>query len=112
MKEGELRKHSTCSLCKQKIGKSGLPLFYRLTIERFGVKMDAVERQTGLAMMLGGNGFLAGVMGPDEDMAMPLMDKLTLVICELCAGEPTNFWVHRLAETESTVIEPKMERIV
>ena len=103
MKEKELRAHSVCSICRQKIGASGLPLFYRLTIERFGVDMSAVSRQTGLAMMLNGNGYLAGVMGRDEDMATPIMEKLTLVVCELCAGEATSFWVHRLAEYETTV---------
>lgn len=103
MKEKELRDHCICSLCKQRIGNTVLPLFYRVTIERFGVKLDAVRRQTGLEMMLNGCVPLAMVMGTDEEMAVPLMDKLTLVICESCAGEPTEFQVHRLAECESTV---------
>ena len=104
MKEQELRAHASCSLCKQKIGTGGLPLFYRLTIERFGVDLHAVSRQTGLAMMLGGYADLARVMGPDEEMARPLMPTLTLVVCEACAGDPTDYWVHRLAECPSTVM--------
>lgn len=102
MKEQELRAHATCSLCRQKIGASGVPLFYRLTIERFGVKLDAVRRQTGLAMLLNGNGVIARVMGPDEDMAMPVMDPLVLVVCESCSTEPRHC-VAGLAEIESTV---------
>lgn len=66
MKEQELRAHATCSLCRQKIGASGLPLFYRLTVERFGVKLDAVRRQAGLEMMLGGAVRIAQAMGIDE----------------------------------------------
>lgn len=47
MKERELRAHAVCSLCRKKIGDSGMPLFYRLTVERFGVKVDAARRQAG-----------------------------------------------------------------
>lgn len=85
MKEEELRKHTDCSICKKKIGHTGLPLFWRVGVERFGVDMNAVRRQEGLAMQLGGNAFLASVMGPDEDLAKPMMDKLTLTLCEECS---------------------------
>ncbi len=37
MKERELREHATCSLCRQKIGHTGLPLFWVVRIERFGI---------------------------------------------------------------------------
>lgn len=103
MKEKELRAHATCSLCRKKIGESDLPLFYRLTIERFGVKLDAVRRQAGLEMLLNGHVGLAQIMGPDEEMAMPLMEKLTLVVCETCSMQQEPYCVARLAETESTV---------
>lgn len=86
VKEAELRKHCTCSLCGKKVGETGLPLFWRLTVDRFGVDMRAVQRQTGLAMMLG-SPVLAGVMGPDEDMAKPVMQPVVLTICETCAVE-------------------------
>lgn len=102
MKEKELRAHATCSLCRQKIGASGLPLFYRLTVERFGVKLDAVRRQAGLEMMLGGHVLIAQAMGPDEEMTMPMMEKLVLVVCESCSTE-TRHCVAGLAEIESTV---------
>lgn len=48
--------------------------------------MQAIQRQTGLAMMLGGNGALASVMGPDENMTIPLSNKLTVMICDICDG--------------------------
>ena len=53
MKERELRLHATCSLCRQKIGHTNLPLFWTVRIERHGIDMRAVQRQTGLAMMPG-----------------------------------------------------------
>jgi hypothetical protein len=86
VKEAELRKHSTCDLCHEKIGHTGLPLFWRVTVERFGIDMAAARRQTGLGMMIGAP--LASVMGPDEDMATPMMEAAVLTICEACAVDP------------------------
>lgn len=102
MKEKELRAHSTCSLCRKKLGQTRFPGFYRLTVERFVLDPGAISRQQGLGMMLGGNGFLAMYMSADEDMAKPMMDKLALVVCEDCATNDTTC-VARLAEVESTV---------
>jgi hypothetical protein len=102
MKEQELREHTTCSLCRQKIGATGIPLFYRVTVERFGVKLDAVRRQAGLEMMLGGHVRIAQAMGPDEEMTMPMMDPLVLVVCETCSASQA-LCVAQLAEVESTV---------
>lgn len=85
MKERELRAHSDCSLCGNKIGHTGLPLFWRLTVERFGIDVNAVRRQDGLTAVLGGHVAIAQAMGPDDDMATPLMEPLTLTVCESCA---------------------------
>lgn len=106
MKEHELRQHATCSLCQHKIG-GGLPLFYRLTIERFGINLDAVRRQSGLAVAMG-HAVLAQVMGPDEDMAQPVMDKLTLVVCEDCSIKARHC-VAALAEIEGIGVGAKKE---
>ena len=96
MKEKELREHAICTVCKRAIGHAGLPLFYVLTIERYGVKMDAVKRQDGLSALLGGHARLAAVMGPDEEMTESLMDPGKITVCEVCAGVP--HLVHYLAE--------------
>ncbi len=84
MKEKELREHSNCSICEKKIGETGIPLFWTVQIKWFGIKLDAVQRQQGLTMMLGGHAGLAGVMGPDEDMA-ECIRTVTLTVCEDCA---------------------------
>lgn len=84
MKESELRKYATCSACQKGIGHTGLPLFWRVTIERFGVNVHAARRQDGLAAHLG-SPLLASIMGPDEEMTMPMMDAITLSLCETCA---------------------------
>jgi len=83
MKEKELRKHATCSLCGKKIGRTGLPMFWTVTAKRWDLDMDAIRRQQGLAMMLGHAG-LAQAMGPDEDMAK-MIYKAEITVCEDCA---------------------------
>lgn len=85
MKEAELRKHATCSLCRKPIGHTRLPLFWKVTVERFGIDLLAVQRQQGLGLMIGAP--LAAVMGPDETMARPVMEPKVLTVCETCACE-------------------------
>lgn len=86
MKEAELRNHTTCSLCHKKIMACGLPLFWRLTIERFGIDIRAIQRQDGLSQIVGSSA-IASVMGPNEDLASPVQEATILTICEKCAME-------------------------
>jgi len=98
MREDELRKRATCAACGKKIGASGLPIFWTLKIERHGVKHGATTRQDGLTAMLGGNALLANIMGPNEEMTEPLIDPVTVTICQPCSLEPVTVAV--LAEQE------------
>lgn len=84
-----------CAKCGKGVMHTGLPLFWRITIERYGIDANAVRRQAGLEMMLG-NAKLAHVMGPNETMAKPVMDDVILILCENCAME--NYPVAALAE--------------
>lgn len=84
MKETDLRKHTTCSLCSRKILHAGVPLFWIVTVNRYGVRLDRAQRQDGLAAFLGSSA-LANVMGANEDLAEPVMDTVTLSLCESCA---------------------------
>jgi hypothetical protein len=87
MREDELRKAADCRICGKPIGKSGIPLFYRVTVERHGVLLDKIRRQDGLAQHLG-SPLLAKVMGPDEEMTQVLMQPLTVTVCEPCSLQP------------------------
>ncbi len=91
----ELRKISVCGLCNKKIGKSGLPLFMRVNVKRYGLNMQAVQRQQGLGMLLGGHGMLAQVMGSDDDMA-DIISENTITVCETCA--PKNHLLYEILE--------------
>lgn len=82
MKERELRQHATCDACGRKIGEAALPIFMRVTVEEFGLDLDACRRQQGLGMMIGAP--LAMFMGPDADLAKPLGEPVVLTICCDC----------------------------
>lgn len=97
MKEKELRKASTCGVCGNLFGHAGLPIFWRIKIERFGVNMKAVVSQDGLAQMIGSSR-LAQVMGTDADMTFPMMDPVKVTICEHCITGPVN--IAALADKE------------
>lgn len=103
MKEAELRKHTACSFCGKKLlSNGGLPLFWRVTVERFGIDMMAVQRQHGLGMVIG-SAAIASVMGPDEDLAKPMQEPATLTICEICATRHT--CVAHLAELGNSDVQ-------
>ena len=97
MKEHELRESAKCGVCGKGFGDTGIPMFWRITIERFGVDMAAVRRQDGLAQMLGSSP-LANIMGTDADMTKPMMDPVKVTICEDCIIKPVI--IAALAEKE------------
>ncbi len=98
LKASEIKK---CAKCGKGVMHTGLPLFWRVKIERFGIDKAAVDRRQGLETFYGGGqpgAALAGVMGPDEDIARPVMDEKMLILCENCALDP--YPVAGLAELE------------
>lgn len=104
MKEQELREHAVCSLCDHPIGTAGVPIFYRLKIDTFALDLNALQRQQGLTMQLGGHAVLAAVMGPDQDMAQPIGETSTLTVCQHCAINaryPVAFLIEAAAEAKT-----------
>lgn len=100
MKESELREAATCGLCNKKIGQSGVPLFMRVNVQRHGLLAPAIQRQQGLAMMLGGNGLLASVMGPNDNMT-DIISENTITVCEICAQDnPILYQILELKEDD------------
>lgn len=89
MKSADLQK---CVLCGRGVMHQGMPLFWRITLQRMGIDLAAVQRTTGLEMMMGGNVALARVIGPNEDIAKPFGDERTIVVCESCAGRQTSVY--------------------
>ncbi len=85
MREGELREHAKCALCGNGIGAAG-PLFWTAKITSWILDMRALQRQTGMEMMMGGQVALAHLMGPNEDMAKKILDA-EITVCQTCAED-------------------------
>lgn len=85
LREKDLRALATCCACGRKVLATGLPLLYRVTIERFGVDVAAMKRQGGLAAFIG-SAAIAGVMGPDLDMAERIGDAVQVAMCDSCGS--------------------------
>ena len=86
MKQNELKK---CAICGKGVMHTGVPFFYRLSLERMAIDVAAVKRQHGLEMMMGNAAALAFHMGPQEDIAQGFMGPFTLLICEDCSTTST-----------------------
>ncbi len=84
MKEKELREIAECALCHKGIGHTGLPLFWRVRLQRYALKMGAMRRQSSLETFFDGHVALAQVMGADEDMAERITE-VEITVCETCA---------------------------
>ena len=100
MKERELRAAADCAICKQPFGHAGVPLFFRVRIERHGVDSIAIRRQDALAHYMG-SPLLAQAMGPDQDMTK-LMDGREFTVCERCAMQPMPLFALLEAAPEPT----------
>jgi len=97
MKQTEIK---PCCNCGKGVMHTGMPLFWRIKIERMGVDMSAVRRQHGLEMVLGGHALLAFHMGPQEDLAKPLFEEHTVLLCDACSTELINIAAIDEAESE------------
>ena len=84
MKASEL---TPCCFCGKGVAHTGIPLFYRMTLQPFGLEQPAIQRAAGLEMMLNSVA-LARAMGPDEDIAKPVVDESVALVCHACAMEP------------------------
>lgn len=81
------RELTKCSRCGRGLLHHGVPLCYRVTIERLGFDAGAVQRRHGLELMTGSPA-IAEVFSTGEPLARRLWAAGGLV-CEPCAMEET-----------------------
>lgn len=96
MKAKDIQK---CALCGLGVMHCGLPMFWRVKLQRMGIDATAVRQTAGLEMMMGSVA-LARAMGPDPDIAKPITDERTIIICEPCAGEQTSIYAIGLKDED------------
>jgi len=92
MNEKELIEKSKCAGCGKPFGHTGLPLFWRLKIERIGVRVDALRRHDAMATFLGSRE-LAGVFSTESTLTDPVMEAVEITLCEECALSDVNIMV-------------------
>lgn len=88
MKETELRETLKCVACERPILHTGMPFFWRVTAERFGVDLRVLQRQANLARAVGSRQ-LATIIGPDDDVAKSMQGPVKFAICDQCASADT-----------------------
>ncbi len=85
MKAGDFK---PCACCGKGVMHTGVPVFWRVRIERMGIDARAVQQTHGMEQFMGGHVALARVF-QDPDIATPIVDEpTTLLICEDCALKP------------------------
>ncbi len=86
IKEAELVKLGACAICGEHMlaGPNRTITFYRVTIERAGFDVGAINSRVGLQMQLGSDA-LARAMGPDQDLAKVFEGPHQRIVHEHCA---------------------------
>lgn len=81
-----------CAFCGRTMLQTGLPIFYRFTVQQCGIDASAVRERIALAMMLGGGDTgmaLSGAMGGHQKPVV-VMSSGERNICMSCAQERTD----------------------
>lgn len=76
-----------CAACGKGVLHTGVPLAWRVTIERFGLDRRAIDQQHGLELLIG-DPRIAHVMGPDGDLAKRIDSPDVQLLCEQCFAKP------------------------
>lgn len=84
MRAGDFKK---CAVCKKGVAHTGVPLFYRVSVEHMGIDPTAVQRTDAMEKYMGGAVALARVF-EDPVIASPIVPAMTILVCQNCAVEP------------------------
>ena len=73
-----------CSACGHGLMRNGLPLVWRVTVERIGIDARMVKRQAALETLVGSPA-IASVMTDVSDFGVKIAGPITMIVCEECA---------------------------
>jgi len=83
-KQDEITK---CAICGNGMAHTGTVVFYRVTLETFGLDAGAIQRAHGLELQMGAAAPLAQLLGPPGDIFQQLDEKQMLVCMDCAPGE-------------------------
>ena len=98
-----------CVLCWKGLAHAGIPFFWRVRLQMFGLDARAIQRRHGMEEMFGGGNAgaaLAQVMGTDDDLAKPIGEEQQGLVCATCAADGRPHFLSRLSES----IEERREK--
>lgn len=95
MKQRDLEK---CRLCGRGMMHRNDIVFYRIKLDTMGIQADAVRQMHGMEMMMGAAAPLAQIMGPDPDIAKPVVESPAFLICMPCMMDPANSLVRIIGD--------------
>lgn len=100
-KEMKQKDFKPCIVCGKGVMHANQPIFLRVTVERLGIDIKAVQRAYGAELMMG-NHVIANAMGLDEDLAKIIDASTDMLICSRCAGQPLPpyFWLNEKKEND------------
>ena len=98
-----------CLACRRGVMHDAQITFWRLSLERFVVDLNAVQRAHGLELVLG-SPQLATVMGPDEDLAKRAGDADEGLVCDSCSATRTLFEIGEII-SERIFAEDSVEAV-
>lgn len=87
-----------CILCGRPPLHENVPVAYHISLTVLGLDLNAVRRQIGLEMVLGGSAALALAMGPDEDLLKSFSEPVKGLVCVDCVKKS----IAELLEVESS----------
>jgi hypothetical protein len=77
-----------CANCGKGVAHTGLPLFWRVRIERMGIDNVAVQQTHAMEGFFMGNVVIARAF-QDPEIAKPITPGTTVLVCEECALRPS-----------------------
>lgn len=79
-----------CAICNRGMAHGGNITFYQVTAQHYGLDPRGIRETHGMEVMMGGGAqgaALASIMGTDPDIAQPMGDRISFLVCEPCALE-------------------------
>ena len=76
-----------CFYCSNGMAHGGQITFYEISTKNYVIDPKVIQERHGLEQMLGGGGFgamMAGVMGPDSDIAKQISETKPVLVCSDC----------------------------
>ena len=97
MNEAELSNHLTCNNCGMLVTACGLPLFWKLTVERHGINAEKLRSSVSMSNIVGNYGIAKAMGLTPDDVTQPMMDAKVVTLCDSCAIDPDCMPVAALA---------------